>query len=74
MSRRLLYIVNQANYFLSHRLALAKAAQAAGWEVQVATAAPRTTRFTATGRVPPPQRRNSSRRWRLSSAKRSRGG
>jgi len=39
MSRRLLYIVNQANYFLSHRLALAKAAQAAGWEVQVATAA-----------------------------------
>lgn len=35
---RLLFIVNDAGYFLSHRLPLALAAQAAGWEVAVATA------------------------------------
>ena len=38
MSRKLLYIVNEASYFLSHRLPLAQAARAAGWEVEVATA------------------------------------
>ena len=38
MSRRLLYVVNDAGYFLSHRSALAQAAISAGWEVHVATA------------------------------------
>ena len=39
MSRKLLYIVNDASYFLSHRLPLAEAARADGWDVEVATAA-----------------------------------
>ena len=52
MSRRLLYIVNEASYFLSHRLPLAKAAQAAGWEVEVATAeAPEQAEIAAAGFV-----------------------
>lgn len=38
MSRRLLFIVNQADYFLSHRRALAEAAQRCGWQVEIATA------------------------------------
>jgi glycosyltransferase involved in cell wall biosynthesis len=38
MTRRLLYVVNDAGYFASHRLALGLAARAAGWEVHVATA------------------------------------
>ena len=38
MTARLLYLVNDAAYFLSHRLALAQAARDAGWEVHVATA------------------------------------
>ena len=38
MTRRLLFVVNQAGYFLSHRLPLALAARDAGWEVHVATA------------------------------------
>lgn len=37
MRMRLLYVVNDANYFLSHRLPLAKAAQSAGYDVHVAT-------------------------------------
>ncbi|MEX2629985.1 MAG: glycosyltransferase family 4 protein [Tistlia sp.] len=37
MSRRLLILVNDAGFFLSHRLPLARAAVAAGWEVAVAT-------------------------------------
>ena len=37
MSGRLLYLVNDAGYFLSHRLPLAQAARRAGWEVHVAT-------------------------------------
>ena len=50
MSRRLLYIVNEAGYFLSHRRALAEAAQAAGWEVQVAIAAgPEQAKIAAAG-------------------------
>ncbi len=35
---RLLYVVNIPRFFVSHRLALARAAQAAGYEVHVATA------------------------------------
>jgi glycosyltransferase involved in cell wall biosynthesis len=35
-SRRLLYVVTPAHYFISHRLALARAAQAEGWQVHVA--------------------------------------
>ena len=35
---RLLFIVNEARYFLSHRLDLALAARADGWEVEVASA------------------------------------
>ena len=34
---RLLYIVTPSDYFLSHRLSLARAAAAAGWEIHVAT-------------------------------------
>ncbi len=50
MSRRLLYVVNDAGYFLSHRLALAEAARAAGWEVHVATApSPAQERIVAAG-------------------------
>ena len=37
MTRRLLYLVNDAGYFASHRLPLALAARDAGWEVHVAT-------------------------------------
>ncbi len=36
-ARRLLYVVTEDWYFVSHRLALARAARAAGWEVHVAT-------------------------------------
>lgn len=39
MVRRLIFLVPDAGYFLGHRLALAKAARAAGWDVEVATAA-----------------------------------
>lgn len=39
MSRRLLFLVNDAGFFLSHRLPLARAAAAAGWQVAVATRA-----------------------------------
>src|SRR5690606_38917024 len=35
--RRLLYVVNNPAFFLSHRLPLAQAAQAAGFDVHVAT-------------------------------------
>lgn len=38
MTHRLLYVVNIPRFFVSHRLALALAAQAAGYEVHVATA------------------------------------
>ena len=34
---RLLFVLNDAGYFLSHRLPLARAAAAKGWEVAVAT-------------------------------------
>lgn len=37
MTKKLLYIVNDAPYFVSHRLELAKAAQAHGYDVSVAT-------------------------------------
>ena len=37
MARRILYLVTEDWYFLSHRLPMARAAQAAGWEVHVAT-------------------------------------
>jgi glycosyltransferase involved in cell wall biosynthesis len=36
---RILYVINEAYFFLSHRLALARAAQAAGFEVHVAAPA-----------------------------------
>jgi glycosyltransferase involved in cell wall biosynthesis len=38
-SARLLYVVNHAGFFLSHRLSLAQAAQAAGYDVHIATPA-----------------------------------
>lgn len=38
MCRRLLFVVNDAVFFLSHRLNIARAALEAGWEVHVATA------------------------------------
>ena len=37
MGKRLLFVVNDAGFFLSHRWPLAQAAQAAGWQVAVAT-------------------------------------
>ncbi|MGH7512775.1 MAG: glycosyltransferase family 4 protein [Gemmatimonadales bacterium] len=37
MPRRLLYVFNDAGFFLSHRLPVARAAAAAGYEVHVAT-------------------------------------
>ena len=37
MARRIVYLVTEDWYFLSHRLPMARAAQAAGWEVHVAT-------------------------------------
>ncbi len=37
MSMRILYVVNDANFFLSHRLPLALAAQGEGFDVHVAT-------------------------------------
>ncbi|MGO1118075.1 glycosyltransferase family 4 protein [Rhodovibrionaceae bacterium A322] len=39
MGKRLLFVVNDAGFFLSHRLPLAKAAAAEGWTVAVATPA-----------------------------------
>ena len=44
MKPRLLYVVNAAYYFLSHRLPVALAAQSSGWEVHVASPASRETR------------------------------
>lgn len=38
MSRKLLFIVNEAGYFASHRLSHARAAREAGWEVAIASA------------------------------------
>lgn len=38
-TRRILYLVNESRFFLSHRLPLALAAQAAGYEVHIATPA-----------------------------------
>jgi glycosyltransferase involved in cell wall biosynthesis len=37
MSRRLLFVVNDAGFFLSHRLNIARAVRDIGWEVHVAT-------------------------------------
>lgn len=37
MSRRLLFLINDAGFFLSHRMPLARAAAKAGWQVDVAT-------------------------------------
>lgn len=37
MSRRLLFVVNHAGFFLSHRLPIALAAKEQGWDVHVAT-------------------------------------
>ena len=48
--RRLLFVVNQAAYFASHRLALAEAARAAGWQVAIALpAGPGLEKIQATG-------------------------
>ncbi len=50
MAKRLLYLVSDAGYFLAHRAALAKAAAAAGWQVEVATAPdPRQAEIAALG-------------------------
>lgn len=35
--KKILYVVNDADFFLSHRLPIAKAAQASGYEVHIAT-------------------------------------
>lgn len=49
---RLLYIVNEPGYFLSHRLELALAAERDGWRVEVATAAgPKQADIRAAGLV-----------------------
>ena len=37
MARKILYLVSEDWYFVSHRLPMARAAQAAGYEVHVAT-------------------------------------
>ena len=37
MSRRLLFVVNDASYFISHRIDVAIAAREAGWDVHIAT-------------------------------------
>lgn len=37
MSKRILYVINHAGYFLSHRLPLALAARAEGYDVHIAT-------------------------------------
>lgn len=49
--RRLLFVVNDAPFFVSHRLPLAVAARAAGYEVHAAVPAdtPATSRITAAG-------------------------
>lgn len=39
MSRRLLFVINEPDFFLSHRLSLAEGAASAGFEVHVATKA-----------------------------------
>lgn len=50
MCRRLLFVVNDAAFFLSHRLNIARAALEAGWEVHVATApGPAVARVEAEG-------------------------
>ncbi|SMC26500.1 Glycosyltransferase involved in cell wall bisynthesis [Desulfacinum hydrothermale DSM 13146] len=50
MYRRLLFVVNDAGFFLSHRLNIARAALEDGWEVHVATAdGPAVTRVQAEG-------------------------
>jgi glycosyltransferase involved in cell wall biosynthesis len=49
-ARRLLFVVNQLDFFLSHRLALAEGASKAGFEVHVAsTAGPGVKRIEALG-------------------------
>ncbi|WP_280570253.1 glycosyltransferase family 4 protein [Chromohalobacter sp. 296-RDG] len=44
MSHKLLFVVNSSDFFLSHRLPIALAAQQAGYEVHVATAAGESSR------------------------------
>ena len=39
MSKTILFVVNEAHFFMSHRLSIARAAKAAGWEVHVAAPA-----------------------------------
>jgi glycosyltransferase involved in cell wall biosynthesis len=39
MSKRILYVVNESRWFITHRLPIARAAQQAGFEVHVATPA-----------------------------------
>lgn len=52
MSRRLLIVVNDAEFFLSHRLPIAMAAAASGYEVHVATApGPGATTIAAHGLI-----------------------
>ncbi len=48
---RLLYVVANAEYFLSHRLALAKAAQALGFDVAVATTQFKENDYIQIGRI-----------------------
>ncbi len=63
MDRRLLIVVNDAPFFLSHRLPIALAARAAGYDVHVATPpAPEVERIIAAGLLhhPIPLRRDST--------------
>ncbi len=53
MARKLLYVGNDAGYFMAHRYNLAAAAKAAGWEVHVASpAGPAMERVRDAGFVP----------------------
>lgn len=49
MQKRVLFVVNEAKFFLSHRLPVAVAAKAAGYEVHVATAPDLNIDFAAFG-------------------------
>lgn len=52
MTKRLLFVVNDASYFVSHRLALGLAARRDGWDVHVATASgPAQDRIRAAGLI-----------------------
>ena len=51
MARKLLYVGNDAGYFMAHRYSLAAAAKTAGWEVHVASPAGPVGRIGVTKQV-----------------------